>query len=174
MSKPLFQAPIISAVNDCLGLGEKQEESARRNEVNFDGYHILLAEDIEINREIVETMLEPTLLKIDCAVNGLEAVRLFCEAPEKYDFIFMDLHMPGMDGHEATRRIRAFEADYSGKKSKASLKHPKGIPIVAMTANVFNEAVDECLKSGMNGHTGKPLNFVEIIEILKSYLLQKK
>ena len=119
----------------------------------------MLAEDVEINREIVQTLLEPTLLKIDCAANGAEAVRLFTEAPDKYDMIFMDVQMPEMDGLEATRFIR-------------SLGFPKAkeIPIVAMTANVFREDIEKCLESGMNSHVGKPLNFEEVLEALNTYL----
>jgi len=128
----------------------------------FSGHCILLAEDIEINRDIVLSLLEPTLLKIDCAVNGSEAVRMFTEAPEKYSLILMDIQMPEMDGYEATRKIRVFE---SGR--------PKGVPIIAMTANVFREDVEKCLEAGMNGHIKKPVDFNEILASLCRYLLQK-
>jgi len=120
---------------------------------------VLLAEDMEINREIVLALLEPALLEIDCAENGAEAVRKFSEAPQKYDLIFMDVQMPEMDGYEATRRIRAL-----------NLPKAKSIPIVAMTANVFREDIEKCIEAGMNGHVGKPLNFDEVLEKLKSYL----
>jgi CheY-like chemotaxis protein len=120
---------------------------------------ILLAEDVEINREIVMTMLEPTEVSIDCAENGEAALRMFGENPEKYGMIFMDVQMPEMDGYEATRRIRA-------------LGHPRAatIPIVAMTANVFQEDVRKCLEAGMNGHLGKPLDFDEVFERMREYL----
>jgi CheY-like chemotaxis protein len=122
----------------------------------------LLAEDVEINREIVLALLEPTGLSIDCAENGAQAVEMFKAAPEKYNLIFMDLQMPEMDGFEATRRIRAFEAEL----------HPgsEGIPIVAMTANVFKEDVEKCLAAGMNDHVGKPLDMDEVMLRLKIYL----
>ena len=126
----------------------------------FAGRRALLAEDMEINREIVLALLEPTLLEIDCAENGAEAVRKFSEAPRKYDLIFMDVQMPEMDGYEATRRIRAL-----------NLPQAKTIPIVAMTANVFREDVEKCVKAGMNGHVGKPLNFDEVLEQLYTYLV---
>jgi signal transduction histidine kinase len=124
---------------------------------NFSEYRVLLAEDVEINREIVMAMLEPTLIEIDCAENGAEAVRLFSQAPERYDIIFMDLQMPEMDGYEAARQIRANEKG-------------KDIPIVAMTANVFKDDVDNCFKAGMNGHIGKPIDFDTVLQTLRNYL----
>jgi signal transduction histidine kinase len=129
----------------------------------FKDCRILLAEDVEINREIVIALLEPTLLKIDCAENGAEALRLFSEAPDKYDMIFMDIQMPVMDGFEATRRIRALPV--GGAES---------VPIIAMTANVFKEDIVACLESGMNAHVGKPLNFDEVVVLLRKYLLRKR
>ena len=129
--------------------------------VSFAGSRILLAEDIEINREIVLTLLEPALAEIDCAENGAEALRMFSEAPHKYDIILMDVQMPEMDGYEATRRIRSLED-----------QRAKDIPIVAMTANVFREDIERCLEAGMNAHVGKPLDFDKVLEVLKQYLHQ--
>ena len=126
----------------------------------FEGRDILLAEDVEINREIVAALLEPTQLMIDYAENGAEAVRMFKESPEKYEMIFMDVQMPGMDGYEATRTIRSFD-----------IPQAKTIPIIAMTANVFREDIEKCLEAGMNDHIGKPLDFHEVLEQLKYYLL---
>jgi CheY-like chemotaxis protein len=95
---------------------------------NFTGKRILLAEDVEINREIVLALLEPTQVEVDCAENGAEAVRLFRETPEKYDMIFMDVQMPEMDGYDATRHIRSLDSP-----------NAKTVPIIAMTANVFKD-----------------------------------
>ena len=125
----------------------------------FEGRRVLLVEDMEINREVVMALLEPTRLEIDCAENGVEAVRKFSGAPEKYGLIFMDVQMPEMDGYEATRRIRALD-----------LPNAKTIPIIAMTANVFREDVEKCMKAGMNSHVGKPLDFDEVLEKLNIYL----
>jgi len=126
---------------------------------SLNGHCALLVEDIEINREIVLTILEPTGLEIDCVVNGLEAVKMVNEYPEKYDVVFMDIQMPEMDGFEATRRIRSLD------NARA-----KDIPIIAMTANVFKEDIEKCLKSGMNDHVGKPLDLGEVMEKLRMYL----
>jgi len=128
-------------------------------DTDFTGRRILLTEDLEINREIVITLLEPTNLRIDSAENGLEAVRMFCGDPGKYDLILMDLQMPEMDGYEATRRIRAFEDPRA-----------KTVPIIAMTANVFREDIEKCLEAGMNGHIGKPINLDDVLKELRRCL----
>jgi signal transduction histidine kinase/CheY-like chemotaxis protein len=145
-----------------------EEEKKPQLDSIFAGRYILLADDVEINREIVQTLLKPTQLAIDCAENGLEALRMFSEAPLKYDLIFMDVQMPEMDGYEATRHIRAFEVEMREKMQL--LERPKGIPIIAMTANVFREDIDRCLRAGMNGHVGKPLDFNEVLDKLYAYL----
>jgi len=126
---------------------------------SFVGRRLLLAEDIEINREIVLTMLEPTMLIIDCAENGAEAVRKFEKNPDRYDMILMDVEMPEMNGYEATRRIRSLDA---GKA--------KSIPIVAMTANVFREDIKKCLEAGMNGHLGKPFKTNDVLRVIHEHL----
>jgi signal transduction histidine kinase/CheY-like chemotaxis protein len=161
ISKPIFPSALVDCINECLGM---QDLSALQNkqadEVGyFKGKHLLLAEDVPINQEIVLSLLEPTLLEIDCAENGAEAVRLFSEAPDKYDMIFMDVQMPEMDGYEATRLIRALDS-------------PRGreVPIVAMTANVFREDIEKCLAAGMNEHIGKPIDVQEMLSALYKYL----
>jgi signal transduction histidine kinase/CheY-like chemotaxis protein len=126
---------------------------------HFEGRRVLLVEDVEINREIVLSLLEETLLEIDCAENGLEAVHMFSSAPERYDMIFMDVQMPELDGYGATRRIRALNAERAAD-----------IPIVAMTANVFKEDIDKCLAAGMNDHVGKPLDIADVLRMLRKYL----
>ncbi|MDR1654673.1 MAG: response regulator [Treponema sp.] len=139
------------------GAAEGTEEN-RQND--FSGHAVLLAEDVEINREIVRALLEPMGISIDCAENGAEAVRLFEKNPGAYGVVFMDLQMPEMDGFEATRRIRRLEAECNSKP----------VPIVAMTANVFKEDIENCLLAGMNGHVGKPLNLKDVLEKLHCYL----
>jgi signal transduction histidine kinase/CheY-like chemotaxis protein len=150
-----------SFVNDNLS-GEKTQDNAQQDITGlYAGRRILLAEDVEINREIVQVLLEPTQLEIDFAENGKEAVRMFSESPEKYEMIFMDIQMPEMDGYEATKRIRAIEAERNTRN---------GIPIIAMTANVFKEDVQKCLDAGMNSHVGKPFNLDDVLEKLSVFL----
>jgi signal transduction histidine kinase/CheY-like chemotaxis protein len=143
--------------------GPSGTDRSPREKDCFLGYRALLAEDIEINREIVQTLLEPTSLSIVCAKNGAEAVELFKEAPDRYDIIFMDVQMPEVDGYEATRRIRAL-----------GVPKAEEIPIVAMTANVFREDIKKCLDAGMNDHVGKPLDFDEVMDRLRRYLPQER
>jgi CheY-like chemotaxis protein len=163
LSKPLFPTAIEDIINECLGLTQPVEESPPDPAGLFKGHCILLVDDVEINREIVLAMLEPTELEIDCAENGAEVVRMFSEAPEKYEMIFMDIQMPEMDGYEATSRIRAL-----------NLPAAKTVPIVAMTANVFREDIEKSLKAGMNSHIGKPLDIEVVLEKLRMYLLGEK
>ncbi len=127
--------------------------------LNLAGYRILLAEDVEINREIVLALLEPTGLAVDCAENGVVALEMFRQAPERYHMVFMDLQMPEMDGFEATRRIRQLD-----------FPNAAAIPIVAMTANVFQEDIKKCLAAGMTAHMGKPLEIGKILAVMREYL----
>ena len=158
--KPVFPSHIVDAVNNFLKVDRQISENEKENtSVYFAGQRILLAEDMEINREIVKAILEPAGLLIDCAENGTEAIRMFSETPERYDLIFMDVQMPEMDGYEATRFIRSLGF------SKAA-----EIPIIAMTANVFREDVEKCLEAGMDSHIGKPLDFEEVVKVLQMYL----
>ncbi len=140
--------------------GQKSSMGKTENQaLPFAGKRILLAEDVEINREILITLLEDTGVVFDCAENGLAACEMFAATPGAYDMIFMDIHMPEMDGYEATKRIRAMTAPQA-----------KTIPIVAMTANVFREDIEKCLAAGMNSHVGKPLELEEVLAAMKKYL----
>jgi signal transduction histidine kinase/DNA-binding response OmpR family regulator/PAS domain-containing protein len=164
LPKPLFPSTIASAISEALGINRQQAQKTQTDITGiFAGRRILLVEDVDINREIVQTLLEPTRIEMDCAENGVEAVRMFTENPNKYNMIFMDVQMPEMDGYEATRRIRAFEA-------KLPPEHPQRVPIIAMTANVFREDIEKCLEAGMDNHVGKPLDFDEVLDKLRTYL----
>jgi len=163
VSKPIFPSMLVDVINECVGINPKQVEDVLPDNVGIFANHcVLLAEDVEINRYIVQALLEPTGLKIECAKNGAEAVRMLSETPEKYGMIFMDLQMPEMDGYEATHRIRELD-----------IPNAKTIPIIAMTANVFREDIEKCLESGMNGHVGKPLDIDAVLHQLRLHLLKK-
>ena len=164
LSKPLFPSSIMDCINDCLGVFPANDEGTEQViNITFPGRQILLAEDVEINREILLTLLEPTQLKIDCAENGAIAVKLFKDEPGKYDMIFMDVQMPEMDGLEATRIIRALD-----------IPEAKKIPIIAMTANVFKDDIEKCIQAGMNSHVGKPLDLNDVLKQLSVYLPQEE
>ena len=160
--KPVFPSAVAKVINRSFGFADPGESRKKHGETetdDFSDYTILLAEDVEINREIVTTLLEPTALVIECAENGREAVEKFAAAPEKYSLILMDVQMPEIDGYEATRKIRAMDVKWAAS-----------IPIVAITANVFQEDVDRCHAAGMNDHLGKPLKLNDILLKLRKYL----
>ena len=164
LSKPLFPSEIINSINTCIGaeldnISGRVQRSALKNHYDFYKYTLLIAEDIDINREIMSAVLKETNVSIDYAENGKTAVSMFSVQPEKYDLILMDVNMPEMDGYEATRKIRSLDNE-----------HAKNIPIVAMTANVFKEDIEKCLASGMNDHTGKPIDTDSLFEVLSRYL----
>ena len=145
-----------------LGSGKPKQDTGQvdgMEEVFFHGKTILLAEDIEINYEIVKALLEPLGIDIVWAADGAEAVKMFEQSSGNFDAVLMDVQMPEMDGYEATREMR-----------KLDLPNAKTIPIIAMTANVFKEDVEKCLTSGMNGHVGKPIDVDEVIRALKQYM----
>ena len=129
---------------------------------DYTGKRILLADDVDINREIVLALLDDTGVIIDCAEDGRDAVQKFKDYPD-YDMIFMDIHMPEVDGYEATRQIRALG-------SRQAMK----APIVAMTANVFREDVERCLEAGMNDHIGKPVELDAILSKMNQYLFPQQ
>jgi signal transduction histidine kinase/ActR/RegA family two-component response regulator len=146
-----------SPCDDDAARGESGTEE--ETDTDFSGFRAILAEDVEVNREVVLAYLEPTSLAVDCAETGAEALKLFSDAPEKYDIIFMDIQMPEMDGYEATRRIRALDTP-----------NAKTIPIIAMSANVFREDIEQCIASGMDDHIGKPIDVNDMTVKLSKYL----
>ena len=120
-----------------------------QEESNFAGKRVLLCEDNKINQEIARTMLERDGVTVELAENGQDGCRLFkASPPGYYSAVLMDLRMPLMDGYEATRAIRAMP----GRADAAS------VPIIAMTADAFEDDIQRCLKAGMNEHIAKPLD----------------
>lgn len=106
-----------------------------------------MVEDIQINQYILQELLKKTGAILTQAVDGQQALDIFKEQEGAFDAILMDIQMPVMDGLEATRQIRA--SDVPGAKS---------VPIIAMTANVFKEDIDQALMAGMDAHVGKPID----------------
>ncbi|MDR0875227.1 MAG: response regulator [Clostridiales Family XIII bacterium] len=142
------------------GSGEDQIPAGNVLAPSLGGKRLLIAEDIEINQEIVASVLEETGAELCFADNGKLAVDLFVSDPLSFDLIFMDIQMPEMDGLTATSLIRASGAP-----------NAKTIPIVAMTANAFKEDAENSLKAGMNGHIAKPIAAKDLYGVLRKYLL---
>ena len=139
--------------------GEKENRKA----YDYSGKRVLLVEDNELNREIATAILEDAGMAVDCAEDGDIAVSVINNAPgDQYDLIFMDIQMPKMDGYTATREIRTLPDN-----RKAN------IPIVAMTANAFDEDKRKCYESGMNGHIIKPIGIEAIAKVLDEIFLKK-
>ena len=159
LPKPLYPSTILETIQQCTSRKAARAAENKNHKHDFSGRHILLAEDVMINREIVLALLKPTGVVIDCAATGTEAVSMFAENGDRYDLVFMDIHMPEMDGYEATRQIRAMGT-------------PKALetPIIAMTANVFREDIEKCLACGMDDHIGKPLDMTDLFGRLERYL----
>ena len=132
-------------------------------QATFSGCRLLLAEDNDINREIAQELLKVLKAEIDCAVNGKEALDMFCANSDRYDLILMDIQMPVMDGLQATREIRECGATGAGT-----------VPIIAMTANAFAENVAECMEAGMNDHISKPINSGEMLQKIARHLSGKE
>lgn len=139
---------------------QKADESADETEVNFEGKRLLLVEDNELNMEIAQTILEAVGFVIDTANDGSVAVEQMKKMPAgTYDLILMDVQMPIMNGYQATRAIRALD-----DPAKAAT------PIVAMTANAFDEDRKEAIESGMNGYAAKPIEIDKLMKLLKDIL----
>ena len=124
---------------------------------------LLLVEDNEINREIATFLLREQGFRLDTAVNGREAVDMVAAAPGAYDAVLMDVQMPVMNGYDATHAIRALDDPAAA-----------GVPIIAMTANAFQEDVRDALEAGMDAHIAKPFDFERIMETLSGVLSKKR
>ena len=165
ISKPLFSDSLSLELHEVLNKHsilpeEATEQTAdagpEEEAIDIEGLHVLIAEDIELNAEILMDLLDLEGITADRAENGEQAVQMFSSHPEHtYNAILMDVRMPVMDGLEATRAIRA-------------LDHPdaKSIPIIAMTANAFDEDVQRSLQSGMTAHLSKPIEPERLYETL--------
>lgn len=136
---------------------------AEKKHLDYSGKKVLLVEDNELNREIATEILKSLGMKVDYAADGMEAVEIMSsEAGNQYDMIFMDIQMPKMDGYTATREIRTLK---DTKKAN--------VPIIAMTANAFDEDRKKAIKAGMNGHIAKPIDVNVILQNLDRIFGQK-
>ena len=161
-AKPMFMFDLRETLMSALG--QKPADAVQRllpeKNADFKGKHILLVEDNELNREIAQEILREYGFRVDTAENGAVAVeKVRTAAPGSYDLVLMDVQMPVMDGYTATRQIRALEDPALA-----------GIPILAMTANAFDEDRRNAMESGMNGFLSKPIVIGDLVQELHKIL----
>ena len=161
-SKPMFMFDLRETLMSALG--QKQTDAVQGllpdKNADFKGKHILLVEDNELNREIAQEILREYGFLVDSAENGAVAVeKVSTAAPGSYDLVLMDVQMPIMDGYTATRKIRALDDPARAK-----------LPILAMTANAFDEDRRNALESGMNGFLSKPIVIDDLVQELRKIL----
>ena len=156
VSKPLFRSVLYDKINELLGTGAKSAEP-ENDYSDLQGTNILIAEDNDINWEIISTMLGMLGVTTERAENGRICVEKMQQAAEgQYTLIFMDIQMPEMNGLDATKHIRSLDEPWAAS-----------IPIIAMTADAFSENVTACLDAGMNGHIAKPIDMKLVIKEIR-------
>ena len=161
-SKPMFLSDLRETLMSALGqkLTDASQELLPEKNADFKDRHILLVEDNELNREIAQEILREYGFRVDTAENGEVAVeKVSTAAPGSYDLVLMDVQMPKMDGYTATRKIRALDDPARAK-----------LPILAMTANAFDEDRRNALESGMNGFLSKPIVIGDLVQELRKIL----
>ncbi len=159
IAKPLFKSTLFHGLKKYMNLETDEDEEDK--DIDLAGYHLLAAEDNELNWEILDELLSDAGLQLDWAENGQLCLEKFqASEPGYYSAILMDVRMPVMNGYEATEAIRSLDRPDA-----------KTIPIIAMTADAFSEDVQHCLACGMNAHTAKPINLDEVISLLKKHIL---
>ena len=163
VSKPIFMSELRTVLTQPAikeGLESLEIEKEKKEIYDYSGKRVLLVEDNELNREIATAILEEAGMKVDSVDDGDVAVSTIHNAPaDQYDLVFMDIQMPKMDGYTATREIRTLPDN-----RKAN------IPIIAMTANAFEEDRRKSYEYGMNGHIIKPISIEEIAKVLDELL----
>ena len=163
VSKPLFRSKLYDKINELLG-NETKSVEPETDYSDLQGLNILIAEDNDINWEIISAMLGMFGITTERAENGRICVEKMTQAAEgSYALIFMDIQMPEMNGLEATRNIRALDDPWASS-----------IPIIAMTADAFSENVTECLNAGMNGHIAKPIDIKLVIKEIRRIKEEKR
>ena len=157
VAKPLFPGSVLDEFREAF---KKKNADRTREAADLAGRRVLLAEDVAVNAEIMTMVLSMREVQVDHAENGRIAVEMFEEHEEGYyDAILMDMRMPEMDGLEATRKIRSMD------RSDA-----KSIPIIALTANAFDEDVQRSMQAGLNAHLSKPVEPDVLFETLEGLL----
>ncbi len=163
IAKPLFTDDLLNEFKEVLRKKREVISEGDTNKADLEGRHILMAEDMEINAEIMINVLEMREIVTDHAVNGKEAVEMYESKPDGYyDAILMDMRMPEMDGLTATKKIRSLD------KADA-----KTIPIIALTANAFDEDVQQSLQAGLNAHLSKPVEPDVLFDTLERLIEDK-
>ena len=164
MDKPMFKSSLISAFHKVLGEQEQPRKAEEAAEYDFTGRRVLLAEDNAINTEVAVMLLEDRGFAVETAENGLRALERFAKSPEGYyDAILMDIRMPVMDGLTAASNIR-------------NLSNPdaKTIPIIAMTANAFDDDIEKSKAAGMDAHLAKPIDPVLLYKTLYTLIIREE
>ncbi|MDR0919916.1 MAG: response regulator [Oscillospiraceae bacterium] len=159
LSKPILPSVLYSKLAELVKTDDTDDETEIFEFDDYSGKRILIVDDNEINREIIKGILGDTGVTFEQAVNGEEAVQIFKDHSIALDLIIMDVQMPILDGLSATKQIRELDIPYAAQ-----------IPIVAMTANAFNEDKVLCLKAGMDDYIAKPIDVKKLQLILKKYL----
>lgn len=163
LSKPLFKSTLYDKINEILKTKAKVAEP-ENDYSDLAGINVLVAEDYDINYEVISALLEMYGITTERAINGLDCLNKVKESEnDRYTLIFMDIQMPIMNGLEATREIRKLD-----DKEKSS------IPIIALTSDAFSENVTECLNAGMNGHIAKPVDIKLVIKEIRRIMEEKR
>ena len=163
MSKPMFKSSLISAFSKALGEKEEHTQPVQEPDYDFTGRRVLLAEDNAINTEVAVLLLESKGFQVDTAENGLRALEMFSKTEQGYySAILMDIRMPLMDGLTAAANIRHL-----------SNADARTIPIIAMTANAFDDDIEKSRASGMNAHLAKPVDPALLYQTLYDFIFRE-
>jgi len=158
IAKPLFRSTVYNKLNELLKLNKDKKTVKEDTGEDLSGLHLLIAEDNDVNWEIIQVMLEFHGITAERAVNGQVCVdKLNAAEDGTYDAVLMDIQMPVMNGNDATRAIRKAEREYV-----------RNVPVIAMTADAFAEDIIACKEAGMNGHVAKPLDMQKLLKELRA------
>ncbi|MDD2971748.1 MAG: response regulator [Lachnospiraceae bacterium] len=164
MSKPMFKSSLISAFEKAFYEKHDEAETEIKEDFNFEGKRVLLVEDHPLNVEVAKKLLERKGFLVEHAENGVCAVEMYAKTPVGYyDAILMDIRMPQMDGLQAANAIRHMSKESS-----------KNIPIIAMTANAFDDDIQKSKAAGMNAHLAKPIEPKQMFQTLYDFIYERR